>query len=661
MAFPQQGLSRTLPKNFTFPSMSFGEPRTPERSSIQLEVPPPPPRHASCRWRRSRARSGSDIFAQVEYDRSTVRSTSPDVPLPSIEIPPSCEPAENPSSSIPPPHNVHLLAPPRHRVALKTPPAQIRPDPADPPPTDSWRSDDPQLWGDAIERPGSACSHASDSSISSIETYASRRSVGGSCTSMESDSYDPFFHLEIAPKPLADSPPLPRKPWRPRGLRSKEKWTLDMDNHLWNTYQLYIQNPLITPFKMTPGSIPPLGVTHRVAREAKRNWERKRFRLTQHPSAGPSAPAHQSRSGDATPTPKAEPATPIWPRSEAATRRRLKLLCKRKFSIAPHYQRMMQSKSPSPALDLLPRIEPESAGNNAAYATRDLGVSLVTSSVPTPLSQLAAEGPSHMTNPEWHPLPSAEPRSLPPKSWSFDEQEMEAPRLGSPFAYNTWGPNTSRHRIHRPGSRRETIHVTGARLRSLPRMDALPTAEHQHGAVPRNDLPADESPAQDETQRHLEELFRQGKLNDFGQRRIRLRTRGATTSAVHPPAINQLFSPPSSSSRNDERGSTDKLAIPSLLNHLDGDAGENIRRLGSPFKIETPKRPGPTRRIRHAPSLSDPFIGRSMNPQPKLATPDSQGRSRARTGVLPYDPTERGISDAERIRRQILNLPYTKQ
>ena len=660
MAFRQQGLSRTLPKNFTFPSMSFGEPRTPERSSIQLEVPPPPPRHASCRWRRSRARSGSDIFAQVEYDRTTVRSTSPDVPLPSIEIPPSCETAEVPSSSIVPPRNAHLLAPPRHRVVLKTPPAQIRPDPADPPPTDAWRTDDPQRWGDAIQRPGSACSHASDSSISSIETYASRRSVGGSCTSMESESYDPFFHLEVAPKPLAESPPLPRRPWKPRGLRSKEKWTLDMDSHLWNTYQLYIQNPLITPFKMTPGSIPPLGVTHRVAREAKRNWERKRCRLTRQPSADPPAPAHQSRSGDVTPTPKAEPATPVWPRSEAATRRRLKLLCKRKFSIAPHYQRMMQSKSPSPPLDLLPGAEPESSDKSAAYATRDLGVSLVTSALPTPLSQLAAEGPSHTTNnPEGHPPPPSAggPHSLPPKSWNLDEREMETPRLGSPFAYNTWGPNTSRHRVHRPNSRRETIHVTGARLRSLPRMDALPNGDSHPSATPRIDLPPAESPAQDETQRHLEELFRQGKLNDLGQRRIRLRTRGATTSAVHPPAINQLFSPPSSSSRKGEGGSADKLAIPALLNHLDGDGGENIRRLGSPFKIETPKRPGaPARRIRHAPSLSDPFIGRSMN-----LTPDSQGRTRARTGVLPYDPTEEGISDAERIRRQILNLPYTKQ
>ncbi|KKK17944.1 hypothetical protein P175DRAFT_0557323 [Aspergillus ochraceoroseus IBT 24754] len=654
MADRQHGLSRTLPKNFIFTSAGRGEPRTPERSSIQIDVPPPPPRHSTSRLRRPRVRSGTDLFAQAHYDPSTFNPVASDIPLPSIEFPPVRDPsAAEPCPTILP-NNDRFLAPPRTRVALKTPEAQIRADPIDVESARTWSPWNPQAPGDPIPRPSSACSNASDSSVSSIETFGSRRSVGGSCTSFESDSYDPFFHIEIAPKPAVDASPLSTNPRTKSRRAVKERWTFEMDNYLWNTYQLYIQDPTITPFKMTPGSIPPLGVTHRVAREAKRSWEKRGVRLDrQFPSRG-TTPC----GGESTPTQKIDPPKPAWPRSEASTRRRLKYLCKRKFSIAPHYQRMMQSRSPTPHLDIFSQPSDEvrrtdtNTSSSAAYATRDLGVSLVSSSVPGPLAQLAAQDPAPDANSEWfnQPVPSkllAQRRAqLPTKPSSFDERDM-GPRLGSPFTYHTWGPHSARKRALRPPShaRRETIHVTGSRLRSPPRMDPLPNLVNN---VPRSSQTTTESPTDQETRRHLEDLLRQGKLNDMGQRRVRIRTRGATTSSVNPQGLEQLFSPPSSASRKEESHPVEK-PIPNPLLNLSGD---NIRRLGSPFKMEGFRR--------HAPSLSDPFAS-GMIPQFRSITQDTRFRGEACTNRLPYDPLEEGISDAERIRRQILNMPYSRR
>ncbi|KAE8135869.1 hypothetical protein BDV38DRAFT_123809 [Aspergillus pseudotamarii] len=651
MTHRRQGLSRTLPKDFTFPSI--GEPRTPERNSIQLDVPPPPPRHSSCRLRRSRVRSGTDVFAHAEYDRNIFHPNPSDIPLPSIEFSSSHDATDPEACLSIPTSNDRFLAPPRDRVALKTPPAQIRAAPVDQS-TGYWSTDDPQNIGETIERPGSSCS---DSSVSSIETFASRRSVGGSCTSIESDSFDPFF-LEIQPKHV-ESTPVPK--FRRNKPPTRERWTRDMDNHLWNTYQIYLQDPTITPFKMTPGSIPPLGVTHRVAREAKKTWEKMRYRLTnQLPST-----SQQYASGNSTPTPKTDTPKNVWPRSEASTRRRLKYLCKRKFCIAPHYQRLMMSRSPTPALDMVSHSSRESSqaevptSSSAVYATRDLGISLVSSSVPGPLTQLAMEEPPSNNSGEWssQPVPCNAPHGevdpFANRPFSFDEREI-APRLGSPFTYHTWGPNNSKKRVqrHTPRARRETIHVTGSRLRSPPRMDLLANADNRNIAC--ESMTTAESPSDEETRQNLEELFRQGKLNDIGQRRIRIRNRGATMSSVNSGGLNQLFSPPSSSSKNDDSHREEKPAP-----HLRNLSGEAIKRLGSPFKIDPPKRAGdsPARFIRHAPSRSEPFA-RGLLPQ---ARQTAQVGGQRTLNTLPYDPTEPGLSDAERIRRQILNMSYSRQ
>lgn len=597
MAHRHQGLSRTLPKNFTFPSLVAREARTPEYASTDLDVPPPPPRHPSSRLRRSRVRSGTDLFAQAQCDQTTFNARLPDIPLPSIEFPAQNAPAAEPRAAVAV-DNDRFLAPPCDQVDMKTPPAQVRATPVDPSSAAPWPSWEYPRSGSMIERPGSACSNASDSSVASIETFASRQSVGGSCTSIESDTRDPFVNLEMPPKQQTEPAPSPK----PRKLPRKDRWTLEMDNHLWNTYQLYLQDPTITPFKMTPGSIPPLGVTHRVAREARKTWGKRRLGAERHliPYSRP------NRSRNATPTGKPVP-KPFWPRSETSTRRRLKLLCKRKFSIAPHYQRMMQSRTPTPfeasSHSSRESSQVDTSSNSAPYATRDLGISLV--STAPDLSHLAAEEDPRIGDPFRHPVcdaPCHETES--PAKQPLNVTGLDTvPRLGSPFKFQTWGPDRSarRTRVGNMTGRRETIHNPEPRRRAPARFNPLPNLYNSSSSQDRAE-PEESSPIPEDTQNQLEELFRHGK--DSGQRRVRIRSRGATTTAVSSKRLDQLFSPPSSlSSMQCEENTPAKPSKPLL------DISEGSKRLGSPFHVDGLKQPDlPSNLVKHAPSLSDPFV-----------------------------------------------------
>ncbi|KAJ9220539.1 hypothetical protein DTO169C6_7052 [Paecilomyces variotii] len=685
MAHHAHGISHTLPKNFTFPSVEADDPTTPKRNPSEPTVPPPP-RHASCHLPRSRVRSQTNVLACVERDFLLSTLQSPDIPLPSIEVPPPGDPQPMFSSSVDPVPSDHLLVPPRGRIDLRTPPAQIRASPLDSQSTCSWRQPDAKSLGDSIARPSSACSNISDSSVSSIETSASLASCGGSCTSVESE--DPFVQYEMTRKAVLESPYRPSTlRTRPLELPKKERWTVEMDNHLWNTYQIYLQDPTITPFKMTPGSIPPLGVSHRVAREAKRTWPRVKRKSDRPQRSGLSqmsttddatfcaeaqAVAAEMRSGSSTPTAKASKAKPVWPRSEASTRRRLKLLCRRKFSIAPHYQRLLQSRSPSPFIDPFSRSSRESSqvglhGNSTSFATRDLGISLVSSSLPGPLSQLVTEGyPSRESENVFNrPVPptiQVEDRSdsfRPAVNVNLDPSGP-IPRLGSPFKYHTWGPERSRHpaRLLTPVNQRDTIHVTGSRLRSPARRQSFSSVQKRRAQY---QLEEEIIPDGSDIDHNLQDLLHKGKIKDIGHRRVRVRNRGNTTGAVNIRGqLDQLFSPVSPWATS---GADDHSPKPTTeSNGLLQPGGEAIKRLGSPFELNGLKRINtPARSPRHAPSLSDPFVGGALSSRRAPAHQDSESDGRKSFGTLPYDPTEEGISDAERIRRQILNMPFTRK
>lgn len=682
----QRQLSRTLPKNFTFPSLGADgadEPRTPERPHRYVDVPKAP-RHSfsSCRLPRVRVRSGTDVCARMDLDLFRFQGSSgpsapaEDTPLPSIEVPQQSTSYETPSyfeDSTNNNNDNRYLAPPHNRMSFKTPPAQIRGTPLehDAHPWPSWD----QTPG-PISRPGSACSNVSDSSVESIETFASRPSVGGSCTSAESD-FDSYFPLEFPKEPEMSSPTLPKKHKVQRPQVKDQSWTRDLDNHLWNTYQLYLQDPTMTPFKMTPGSIPPLGVTSRVARRAKRTWE-KRHRFTTLPTQ-----TAADRSGSSTPkaTEKTSNSNAAWPKSDAKTRSRLKHLCRRKFCIAPHYQRMMQSRSPEPVADMLgnadSRVHNFAEGSCTTYATRDLGVSLV-ASAPTPLAQLAAEAPAPVADrsSEWFNNPiitspkAASPHTSPKAAApSLSTQYLRPqpysipPRLGSPFVYNTWGPGGINRQVADITStpRRETVHIPGRRMRRNTHFDLTP---READDVFSSDVYS-KDPSEEEVHRRLSDYIHEDKFQNIGHGRVRIRNRGATTGAVGPRSrdVSQLFSPPSSlnSSQAEPEETTPVMKPP--VNALLNLGGDNIKRLGSPFKLEGgfKRREAPGRFIRHAPSTSDPFSSGGIPPYMGPATHSSSTPIQEEKPTRPplQNPFEEGLSDAERIRRQILNMPYT--
>jgi hypothetical protein len=588
-----------------------------------------------------------------------------DVPLPSIEVPQSTgdfnAPVLSDSSN-----DEGFLAPPRSRMEFKTPPAQIRGTPFDSgdaaTPWPSWD----QTPGPRIKRPDSVCSTLSDSSIESIETFASRPSVG-SCTSVESDLFDSYFPLEMSKEPELESPSRPQKQ-HSHVKKADNSWTREMDNHLWNTYQIYLQDPTMTPFKMTPGSIPPLGVTSRVARRARKNWEKKRNRIVQSVSM-----ASADAFGTSTPKVSDEGSQPLWPKSDSKTRRRLKLLCRRKFSISPHYQRIMQSRTPEPVTGVYgppPETRVHDFADNSAYTTRDLGVSLVTSYDPTPLSQVTQDVP---LTADWFNTPvSATPApaqvETPVAKTPYQHLRVESapsiPRLGSPFVYNTWGPGgTSRQAQRFNSPRRETIHVPGHRARRNTYLDqSLQDPDDVFATTSKKkNNPSEE---EEEVDRRLEDYVRDNKFQDMGHGRVRIRNRGATIGDVNPRDMDQLFSPPSSlNSGPIEPEETTPIVKPGnpLL-----DLGENIKRLGSPFRIEGghKRREPPTRASRHAPDLSDPF---SSGSRPYVVPHDttspmqvSPTQAHEKAPPLPYNAHEDGLSDAERIRRQILNMPFTR-
>lgn len=659
MPYRQSGLSRTLPKDFTFHDLA--DPKTPTKPERELEVPPPPHHSSSYRLRRPRL----DLFLG---ERDSMPFSSPDVPLPSIEFSRDLTEISSHSSLIPStePSSVGLLeVPPRQRLDFKTPPAQVIDTAVDG--YRNWREESVTVPADPIIRPSSACSNVSDSSVSSSGSYLSRPSLGESCTSPESEIHDPFLSYPLKKHPV-ESPSKPAKQHGPPPNRwTGPRWTREMDNHLWNTYQMYLQDPTITPFKTMPGSLPPLGVSHRVAREARRTWSKVKF----NPSRKRNHDALQQddaddrqgfpwpgvRSGSSTPKASAVTQKPFWPRYDASTRKRLKQLCRRKFSIAPHYQRLLQSRSPSPFPELIPQFPSSGPSRRSSYShpasfTRDLGVSLVSSSLPETI-------PEAVFGNELPRLGASEPSSSVVgerggnalESWSGDNllaaqgPPSVVPRLGSPFVYHTWGPDNSRRHLRptAPTDLRGTVHVTGpVRRPALP--DSFTNANKRRAIRPLED---DINP--DGANLPLLGDLAEGNMN-LNNRRVRIRNRGATLGGLSSrERLSQLFTPPSqSNSNNDQLLSASSSIRP---------PAEEIKRLGSPFRSDAWQ---PPRSPRHAPSRSDPAIlsslariasrrqstGNCVLPRDQTSTSSDQveGSSDANTGPLPKNNLHTPVS-----------------
>lgn len=661
MAQYRPGMSTTLPRNFAPAGLgSLEEPRTPEQVFSEATLPPPP-HHTTHRIRRSKI----DDFSNYNNALPTVLFAS-DIPIPSVEVP------RDEGSMRPSWQERMMQSSPSDRLQLPAQSYQSRPRT----PLAQTRIEEPD-WKESawtMDRPSSSLSVRSDSSSSSLGSFISRPSFGGSCTSPESDMTDPFL-----PQSINVIPDTPTKPSRIftsfSTLPVKPRWSVEQDNHLWNTYQMYLSDPTITPFKTVPGSLPPLGVCHRVAREARRTWP-KATRISyeivkRHTFRDVLDESHAVRGT----TPKGErETTPTgisqedrrtpWPK-ESATRRRLKELCKRKFSIAPHYQRLMQSRSPSPFLESrrsssrASRQSSVARETSASYATRDLGISLVASGATAPLAQLVTGKSPPRESEEWFNTPIQPPSSSPPivatsqLGLGIENDSMSIPRLASPFKPNTWGPSRARRNPSRSGQF-DTVHATGSRLLPPCRLDPVSTASKRRA---EQHFDTEVSPGGSDLQQAKQELVFTGSSSDINQRRIRLRNRGSTMGAVsNRERIENLFTPPGTVQEAAADNAGPSTSLSSSL--VPPETEEKLKRLGSPFELDPNKRSNRSRSPRHIASLSDPFVS---NPFSNQSNTQSIGERLAAFGAMQglnapnVNQIEENLSDAEQIKRQLLS------
>ncbi|EAT89350.2 hypothetical protein SNOG_02619 [Parastagonospora nodorum SN15] len=336
-------MSITLPRNFQFHYRDGHMPQTPEPEPQPEELQPPPPPRQTLKVRRRRT-------TMVQHD--DVDFPMDQRPIPTIEAPelhsefssdlPLPVPMQDDAYLSPGVTYTRMLSPP------KTPVAQMR---------TIASFDGPQHWSDidqssqseSSSRPTSS-SGFSDSSFSSRGSIESFMSRDGSCTSPEDEVTDPM--LAFSPEVKYGQPttsPLPAfQSARPaKSFKMRATFTEDMDCHLWMTYMNYLQDPTVTPFKALPGTTPPNGVCHRVARMARKTW--KGPRLTRagvragaqfRSRSGTEDTIRPLKSGSNTPVARASKSLLRYP-TEKQCRKRLRDLAKQKPTLSAHYQRLL--------------------------------------------------------------------------------------------------------------------------------------------------------------------------------------------------------------------------------------------------------------------------------------------------------------------------------
>ena len=486
MPRPRPEFSITLPKDFTFHYNEGEAPQTPDQTTSANSNPGFAQPLRPYRLKRPSRRPLASIFSN---DFATIDSVTGDGPLPSIG-----RTVESASRPAPLTNRASTLSrlPPSWR-------SPRTPEPCGRPLISAWNSLEDA--GDSIIRPLSSCSLFSDSSDASDLSLASDPPGDGSCTSVESEAFSnrlPIGRKEPS-SPRVSLPDPCRDPIA--GLRLLVKWTAELDRHLWATYLRYLQDPTVTPFKMLPGVAPPLGICHRVAKEARKSWrgpviDKIDMLLPSHhesstqreqdgdrSSARDDSPdtLREPRSGSTTPTKASRSRqNSIWPKSASATRRRLRHLCKQKPAMAPHYQRIFQNRSPSPFTQSSrssscpdPTLPVKSTKMRTSFNNRDLQISLTTCTADSmqpdgPLARLAeddellhgrlAQNFNDLPMPfaSEIPVPSELNRGSDEVNSMHDLAQPVTPRLGSPFGYHTWGPSQYR-RVRRATAERTPV------------------------------------------------------------------------------------------------------------------------------------------------------------------------------------------------------------
>ncbi|RDW78016.1 hypothetical protein BP5796_05868 [Coleophoma crateriformis] len=477
--------SATLPRGFRF---HHEEPTTPEPPRRTDESQPPsPPRPTRLRLKRRNV--STSLEGPTETFLASVNAA--DIPIPTIEIPSVIEDFDMPDSEGISTTTSGLLAPSsfdtRPFSPPKTPVPMLQTEDSDlqRPDWSKGASSEPEYFDRPMSAQSSMSDYSDDDSFYS-GSRASRPSDDGSCTSPESDIADPFQFPPVSKSRLRETTPsylkqeLPLNAQLHSKTRKNAPWSSAMSEHLWRTYMIYLQDPTVTPFRLGASAIPPEGVCHRVAREARRSWKGPkqavvaRFPSRLHPAR---ASSHDTeKSGSLTPTGDALPKTYAkWPHSGVSTRNHLRELCKSNGTSIPR-QRHMQSRSPTPFTKGVTRshLRTPEPSRPSSFNTNDIALSLTTSTAESmqpdgPLARLSDFDASYNVDKATCGFQST--------SLGFGNSMSDygrCRRLGSPFIVRTYGPSSSKyiHPYDRPDPpRTQSDHANLPQLKSPVRFD----------------------------------------------------------------------------------------------------------------------------------------------------------------------------------------------
>lgn len=619
--------SVTIPPGFRFHYHDGQMPRTPEPGeSHELHEAPPAPRQSS--RRKTGERPGIPRFSPP-----AMLTALHNVPIPTIEQPPP-EPVPEPVSLFTRPQDGQFLGPQLLDLGVfappKTPAPQINQN-------DSMDYFDMKSQGESISRPSTACSDFSDSSMSSADegSLESFPSLGGGSVSPETENTDPFIAKQSSSQESLVSSPLLNYQGPPKArIRTSRKfvWTEVMDRHLWRTFMLYLNDPEHTPFKLFPGTHPPLGVCHRVAREAKRTWRsakshdvstaqgRQMMLRTGSPDT-----IRQLDGSDDTPTASgSRTSVAQWP-PNATTRRRLRELCKSKPSLSAHYQRLMQNRSPSPfessSSSGRTKTGLSSEANKStqsSFNTRDMNVSLVASTSSAmrssnPLSELTvtpAEASQPMEDTSVRPISrgGAHQKSL---SLQLGIEAVPKPAdfrmLASPFQphpqYSTWS-SRQRSTLAQPANHSQTVR-TLAPAAELHSPAPLPRTLKRRARMDTNESRTSNSQLESDW---LQDVF--GAPAESSHRRVR--SRGFSLGDMNEaPRFLSIFTPPSETDNNRPEPPVFNLR-PATQSGTRADLTGNTTSLAPPMSDVPPRLGSP-----FAPHVQE----KPYNTMPRLASP----------------------------------------
>ncbi|KAF4456827.1 hypothetical protein F53441_1124 [Fusarium austroafricanum] len=406
-------------------------PRTPEPDLNGESQPPSPPRP---RFRVKR-RNASNLNAPTEQFLASVAAA--DIPIPSIEEPRVLDeemadtlyPISHFSDMDDIPFTPHggperMFSPPKTPAPGALPALTPKQYP-------NWSIDSTLSSLESSpdyesSRPSTA--HSTHTSASLLSYFSVSSEDLSQCISPDEEHADLPKEL-----PNADDNSKTLKPSKKEVSRDtirRAPWTKPMNQHLWSTYMMYLQDPKVTPFRIGKSGIPPHGVCLRVTREAKRSWKGSKAQTNIDLS-----------SGSITPTQGAAGPYVQWPHTCAATRAQLRELCKMNArSKTRGSQYVAPSLSPYNKSTVRYRTRRTVLGRSpSVFSGQDMAMSLAVSTS----DSMQLQGPlAQLTNSQAEP--QTDELSLPPPSReTLEPVDIQHTQLASPFGARSYGPSSS--------------------------------------------------------------------------------------------------------------------------------------------------------------------------------------------------------------------------